>query len=373
MWENLTFCGGVIIEENMTVEETHQTVYTITYSISSVIHIYQKVYPNQMVTKDFINGEVGNFDWKLSGLIDRSFPFQYTYGSSITLTTELAPLSSENIDYTKIIQLGGAYINKITNPVGQKAIIIPNQLGGSDVKGITNSLTDSVFVNKNEVAYIALAATANDNFELIGSRAFYNEANLKQVFVPGNGLTRIGASAFANSGLTSFNIKANLGNISATAFNNTQNLMNFTVSATNTKFKAVNGVLYSKDGEKLVHLPAGRTGTYKVKEGTKTIGENAIYLPNIDKLILPNSLKTINYSGIRIKDMEYLVIPASVTHIISRGIIDDDEYTPLDLKVYVNLTAAPATWEDMWAFDIDEIHYLPSWEYDANGDPVLKP
>ena len=38
--------------------------------------------------------------------------------------------------------------------------------------------------------------------------------------------------------------------------------------------------------------------------------------------------------------MEYLVIPASVTHIISRGIIDDDEYTPLDLKVYVNLTAA---------------------------------
>lgn len=172
MWENLTFCGGVIIEENMTVEETHQTVYTITYSISSVIHIYQKVYPNQMVTKDFINGEVGNFDWKLSGLIDRSFPFQYTYGSSITLTTELAPLSSENIDYTKIIQLGGAYINKITNPVGQKAIIIPNQLGGSDVKGITNSLTDSVFVNKNEVAYIALAATANDNFELIGFACF---------------------------------------------------------------------------------------------------------------------------------------------------------------------------------------------------------
>ena len=50
--------------------------------------------------------------------------------------------------------------------------------------------------------------------------------------------------------------------------------------------------------------------------------------------------------------MEYLVIPASVTHIISRGIIDDDEYSPLDLKVYINLTAAPATWEDMWAFDI---------------------
>ncbi len=48
------------------------------------------------------------------------------------------------------------------------------------------------------------------------------------------------------------------------------------VSALNPNYKAVDGVLFSKDGTVLYKIPEGQSGTYRIPSGTVTLSENAL-------------------------------------------------------------------------------------------------
>ena len=79
------------------------------------------------------------------------------------------------------------------------------------------------------------------------------------------------------------------------------NFKEFIVADGNTNFKTIDGVLYSKDGTRLVSVPTHKTfenRTFIIPEGVTFIGEsNFSTNKNIDTLVLPDSYVITRYVG----------------------------------------------------------------------------
>lgn len=88
----------------------------------------------------------------------------------------------------------------------------------------------------------------------------------------------------------------------------TGDLTEFTVAEGNTHYTAVDGILYSADGDELLAVPRGKTfagGVYEIPEGVTFLGELCFSRNyNITTLILPDSLD-IYYVGLN--DPKYII------------------------------------------------------------------
>lgn len=110
----------------------------------------------------------------------------------------------------------------------------------------------------------------------ISQETFYGCSALKSVSFPET-LEVIGQDAFSLcSSLSSVTITKNVFSIGKNAFSNCAGIKSFNVDALNTDYKAINGILYSFDGETLIQYPNGKTETtVSVPAGTKVIGDFA--------------------------------------------------------------------------------------------------
>ena len=81
------------------------------------------------------------------------------------------------------------------------------------------------------------------------------------------------------------------------------------------------GVKYSKDGRKLLKAPRNLDGTYSIKEGVKTICDNAFEgCTSLSSLVFPNSITSIGVGAFEFcSALSSLVIPDSVTSIGDRA------------------------------------------------------
>ncbi len=77
------------------------------------------------------------------------------------------------------------------------------------------------------------------------------------------------------------------------AYNN--KLKTISVNANNPYIKSVNGVLYSKDGKKLIFCPRSKSGSFTVPSGVTTIGASAFsYCTALTSVTLPDTVVTID-------------------------------------------------------------------------------
>ena len=129
----------------------------------------------------------------------------------------------------------------------------------------------------------------------IGDYAFLFCFALKTVEIPEN-TTMLGEGAFYDCiSLESVKIPASVKDIGSKAFYACQRLNSFEVDSGNDYYKTVDGVLFSKDGEKLLYYPAhGERVSYTIPYGTRIVEDGAFY----------NNL-----------DLQTVKIPASVTTI----------------------------------------------------------
>ena len=69
------------------------------------------------------------------------------------------------------------------------------------------------------------------------------------------------------------------------------------MSAGNRNYKSVGGVLYSKDGKKLIAYPAGKkNSSYRVPEGVEKIADGAFMgAVHLNKIVLPDSLRYVGH------------------------------------------------------------------------------
>lgn len=130
--------------------------------------------------------------------------------------------------------------------------------------------------------------------------AFFSCTNLAEITL-GNGLERIGDCAFINcKALKEIVIPASVTEISELAFYSTTALTSIEVEAENATYCSADGILFSKDGTKLIAYPAGRKGAYIIPDTVTSLGENAfVYCAGLTKVTIPDSVVEFGYHAFR--------------------------------------------------------------------------
>lgn len=135
--------------------------------------------------------------------------------------------------------------------------------------------------------------------------------------VNGNAITTLGyasetADNFWGGKVKEITIPASITTIYPSIFNDYTDLQTINVDSGNAAYSAKNGALYSKDGSKLIAIPAGAAAV-TLPTGIKTVGANAIPSDRYKSIVLPQGVTTLeNYA---IPDCNMLFIPDSVTTI----------------------------------------------------------
>lgn len=113
---------------------------------------------------------------------------------------------------------------------------------------------------------------SNGGLTHINDFAFSNCWNLRALTLPDT-LARVGHHAFYGCGkLTGFRFGKSVKSVKSSAFERCVGISAYTVDGANPYLQAVDGVLYSKDGEKLLAYPRGKTdGKCVVIDGTKEV------------------------------------------------------------------------------------------------------
>ena len=140
-----------------------------------------------------------------------------------------------------------------------------------------------------------------ESVRVIGEHAFLGREKLKSVSIT-EGLEKIDAYAFSNCiAMESIFIPSTVTEISSSAFPVDEHddlpvvFARIDVDPNNPVYRSINGILYSKDGEKLISVPANyEEEEFIVPEMVEIIGERAFrYNQKIKRVILPNGVTTI--------------------------------------------------------------------------------
>lgn len=202
--------------------------------------------------------------------------------------------------------------NKITN-IGYSAF--------SKCRGLTDVIISDGVKSIGRGAFMYCKSlksiTIPNSIISIGENAFTYCENLTSVTI-GNSVTSIGENAFYNcSRVTDIIIPDSIKRIGYDAFNGCTELASITVSDRNTKYKSVDGNLYTKDGKTFVRYAVGKTDTsFVIPDGVTSIGEDAfIYGKSLNNVTIPNSVTNIDNSAFRFCISLHVIIPDSVISI----------------------------------------------------------
>ncbi len=155
---------------------------------------------------------------------------------------------------------------------------------------------DSWLIVQNEVQCYVTKLVVKDGVRSIMENAFMGEIYLEEVSLP-DSIEYIGEGAFAHTSIKKFNIPQKVDYINALMFVGSP-IKNFTVSPYNEYYKAVDGVVYSKDMTELVVAPAGKwldnsNYAYTIPSSVTTIMPYAFMGVEINSITIPSNVKVI--------------------------------------------------------------------------------
>ena len=302
---------------------------------------------------DYYHGNEGDFTFPQAEKSDYRFNGVYnvTYGDY--------PLDFEEPALTLLYSVSedGTHCT-ITGYEGADAgnLVIPDTLDGYIVEAIGNGAFQS--------SHFGDTLTVGSNVKAIGESAFGSCENIKKVLLP-SGLEEIGQFAFASSGISGkLSIPTSVKVIGNQAFQSCKGLIgtvslpngleylgvgafqfcsgiggmfyipdnaevgadfaggtgvsSFSVSAANARYKAVDGLLYTKDMTTFMACPPAKKGSLVIPEGVQFIGVSACASCTglNGTLSLPKTLREIHGSAFfNCSFVGDLVIPNTVTRI----------------------------------------------------------
>ena len=199
------------------------------------------------------------------------------------------------------------------------------------VWGMPN-VAEGVFKNCKKLKSIKLSCktlAVPGGVTSIGVEAFYGCGSLSSVQMPSTAgaapasktIKTIGTRAFFGcKSLTAFEIPQKVSSLGSGVFGGCTSLTSISVESSNTTFKSISGVVFSKDGKTLIMYPPGKVGTdgkYKVPNGTQAIGAGAFQENTmISAVALGSSVLSIGADAFNgCTGLTYVEIPNSVTSI----------------------------------------------------------
>ena len=151
----------------------------------------------------------------------------------------------------------------------------------------------------------------------LSSGAFNACTKLEGIDLP-NSLVSIGRLAFWGcSGLTQFYVPRNLTDIAYNAFMDCINIVYFSCSPLNPRFKAVNGILYTKDMTMLYAYPPGATATtFEIPSTVTSLYDYCFgFNHHLERVTIP---ETVTWMGMNIfrdcTKIDSIYVPDGVTH-----------------------------------------------------------
>jgi len=228
----------------------------------------------------------------------------------------------ENSSLLKIEQYAFAYTGDL------KEIVIPNSVEEMQSYAFYRSGIEKVtFEQGTKLTEIAahafassglLSVTVPDSVNYVDDNAFRDCLSLQTVTFGAAENLQVHANAFYNTAISSLYIPANMEYVGEYAFIGLTNLEEYVVADDNPRYTSINGVLYDKDGKKLIAFPAGKTGAFEVPRTVETIGFGAFENTKIESVSFEDgiNLLTLGYRAFyNAKNLTSVSIPASVVSI----------------------------------------------------------
>ena len=154
-----------------------------------------------------------------------------------------------------------------------------------------------------------LSVTIPEGVTSIEDIAFSGCSNLQSVSLS-NSVTNIGNSAFRGcESLSSFYIPANIATIGVAPFGQCTSMTGIQVDDNNPNYMDDEGVLYSRDGTRLIQYPCARPDKhYSVLNTTTDIDDMAFEFSSVKSVYLPKSLRNMGYEMFYYSSVERVVI-----------------------------------------------------------------
>ncbi len=261
--------------------------------------------------------------------------FQYTALKQITIPASVTFIGREAFAYTDVQSVtftAGSQLSVMEQYAfaGTKnltTVKLPASLvtmgTGVFMQSALESVTFEEGIRLTEIPQKAFAETRltsivlPNSITLVDHNAFHNVQTLKSVTFGTNDGIRLMSNAFYHTGLTSLHIPANVTYIGEFCFAGLFDLTEFNVAIDNPNYKSENGLLFSKDGRKLIAAPGARTGSITLPASVEIIGAAAFEESGLSEVLLPENanILTIGNRAFFQSDITRISIPASVVSI----------------------------------------------------------
>jgi hypothetical protein len=253
---NLTFNQTYKIQINITIP----TGQVLTSDFSSTLFYSNVVKYNKINNIGIVTGFNGN-------------PTQLNVVSEIRI---------ENNNYN-VISLDSYCFR---NCPSATSVILPNTITTIDTYAFENCTSLTSITIPTNILYIKKGAFKNcpgltsltlpSTISIIDEETFMNCSGLTVINLP-SVITKISINAFNGcSNLTSFSIPNSLNEIEPKIFYNCPKLSQFIVASDNTKFTAIDGIIFNKTITKLMLFPMGKNvTTFNIPNGVTEIGNYA--------------------------------------------------------------------------------------------------
>ena len=192
-------------------------------------------------------------------------------------------------------------------------VIIPASVVNDGITYQVTRIGNKAFQGCKELALIDIP----EGITSIGTFAFNGCTRLENVDLPNSLVTLERFAFYGCYSFTSFHIPRNLTEIAYNALMSCKNIAYYTCSSFNTKYKAVDGILYSKDLTMLVAYPFAATAT-SFDIPTTVTALHDYCLSGNNNLVAVNIPETVTWMGMNIfRDCQNIVeidVPDGVTH-----------------------------------------------------------
>ncbi len=156
-----------------------------------------------------------------------------------------------------------------------------------------------------------------ENCKVIESRAFSGCGNLEEVVIK-EGLELICSENFVRRGIKKISIPSSVKVIEELVFDASISLEEIIVDDSNTNYKTIDNVLFSKDGKYLIKYPSCKKDKqYIIPNTVEFIEHDAfVYNENLEEIILENGVVSIGVRNFSLmKKLKLIKIPSTVKEV----------------------------------------------------------
>lgn len=201
---------------------------------------------------------------------------------------------------------------------------MPEEVSSVQIADGITDIPDSAFWGCKNLVNITLPQTVRT----IGKGAFAQCVNLTQINIP-EGVTSIGDYAFLMCGsLTQLTIPDSVTFIEGNPFQYTS--VEIRVSSKNPIISVIDGVVFNKEGTRLIACPCNKVGAYEIPEGVREIGAHAFQNCNdLTYVTIPDSVAVIEGNPFDYAHLELKLSPENPNFTLIDGVLFDQTGTKL--------------------------------------------